>query len=262
MAAPDARIEIEIHDCEGGKTSLKMAQLDSLVIGRGRDCDQVVAGDRALSRHHFLLEINVADVTIRDIGSRNGTFVNGQKLAVADSSEDSSSWLQLGNGDKVEAGRTTFIIHLRTIPRCTECGKRIPAGDRADALQKGGSFCCSRCRHDLGVQPRPRRRQRASAAAAIQRPACRPVPRQANDDAQGMSQSPERTPAEVVDDLLKNVLNIDGGGGGMPTIGGYRDLRLLGTGAFGAVYKAARISDGRTVALKTMLQTPPTQNEK
>jgi pSer/pThr/pTyr-binding forkhead associated (FHA) protein len=54
-----------------------------LVVGRSRDCDICLPKDFAhadVSRHHCGLEIDPPAVRVRDLGSRNGTFVNGMKI--------------------------------------------------------------------------------------------------------------------------------------------------------------------------------------
>jgi predicted component of type VI protein secretion system len=49
-----------------------------VVIGRGKDCNlQVLSND--VSRQHCRLVIGESGVAIRDLGSGNGTFLNGQK---------------------------------------------------------------------------------------------------------------------------------------------------------------------------------------
>jgi predicted component of type VI protein secretion system len=52
---------------------------DSVVIGRGTDCD-VVIQDLKASRRHCQLTRNEGGFLLEDLGSRNGTFVNGIKI--------------------------------------------------------------------------------------------------------------------------------------------------------------------------------------
>ncbi|MEA4811544.1 MAG: FHA domain-containing protein [Anaerolineaceae bacterium] len=52
---------------------------DHILIGRGEDCD-IVINDRQVSRHHTLLEFNNGLSQIEDLGSKNGTYVNGEKV--------------------------------------------------------------------------------------------------------------------------------------------------------------------------------------
>ena len=55
-----------------------------LVVGRGEDCALRVNDHEPIygmvSRHHCLLDVNPPFVRVRDLGSRHGTFVNGEKI--------------------------------------------------------------------------------------------------------------------------------------------------------------------------------------
>jgi hypothetical protein len=53
---------------------------DSLLIGRGSDCD-IILPNRQVSRHHARIE-RLADgvYQVRDLGSKNHTYVNGEQL--------------------------------------------------------------------------------------------------------------------------------------------------------------------------------------
>jgi adenylate cyclase len=53
-----------------------------LIVGRAPTCDLSVA-DPTISRRHAELVVDEDQVTLRDLGSSNGTFVNGQKVAAA-----------------------------------------------------------------------------------------------------------------------------------------------------------------------------------
>jgi hypothetical protein len=52
-----------------------------VVIGRGDDC-HVVINDRQASRHHARITQTEDGYVLEDLGSKNGTFLNGQSLAV------------------------------------------------------------------------------------------------------------------------------------------------------------------------------------
>lgn len=51
-------------------------------VGRGEDCGVQIRDPRT-SRHHAELTVDGAAVTVRDLGSRNGLFVNGQRVTNA-----------------------------------------------------------------------------------------------------------------------------------------------------------------------------------
>ena len=50
-----------------------------LLIGRDERCDLVIP-DRRVSRHHARISLEGDGYILTDLGSRNGTFVNGVRL--------------------------------------------------------------------------------------------------------------------------------------------------------------------------------------
>jgi predicted component of type VI protein secretion system len=70
-----------------------------LVIGRASDLDMVLIEDM-VSRKHAKLHIGPSELTISDLGSTNGTFVNGEKVKTA----------KLKEGDRILIG--TSILKL------------------------------------------------------------------------------------------------------------------------------------------------------
>lgn len=48
-------------------------------VGRSQDC-QIVLHGPTVSRHHAVIDIQDGEVTIEDLNSRNGTYVNGQRI--------------------------------------------------------------------------------------------------------------------------------------------------------------------------------------
>jgi hypothetical protein len=75
-----------------------------LVIGRASDLDMVLIEDM-VSRKHATLHIAGSELTISDLGSTNGTFVNGEKVKTA----------KLKEGDRILIG--TSILKLISIDK-------------------------------------------------------------------------------------------------------------------------------------------------
>ncbi|MGA2257335.1 MAG: FHA domain-containing serine/threonine-protein kinase [Thermoguttaceae bacterium] len=96
---------------------------DTFLFGRGTDCHARISGDPQVSRHHFLLEVVPPRVRIRDLGSRNGTYVNGERYGKRPASspgEPAASPCQaevdLKPGDRITVGRTTIDVRIESSP--------------------------------------------------------------------------------------------------------------------------------------------------
>jgi FHA domain len=73
---------------------------DQVTLGRGTTNDVAVPADPELSRVHAVIEPLGEGWCVRDVGSSNGTFVNGERIWSARS---------LRNGDEIRAGRTRVV---------------------------------------------------------------------------------------------------------------------------------------------------------
>jgi adenylate cyclase len=83
-----------------------------LVVGRSLTSDIPIL-DPSISRRHAEVTCDERGVHVRDLGSSNGTFLNGEKVDTA----------RLGPEDTVSFGRVAFRLHPVSAPR--------PAADRA-----------------------------------------------------------------------------------------------------------------------------------
>ncbi|MEL7500065.1 MAG: FHA domain-containing protein [Planctomycetota bacterium] len=81
--------------------SLTLSEGESIRVGRKNVCDFAVF-DPSISSQHFSIQLSQQQATVTDLGSRNGTSLNGNKI-------DSAT---LNDGDRIEAGKSTFQIHL------------------------------------------------------------------------------------------------------------------------------------------------------
>lgn len=177
-------------------------QHETFMIGRSEDAHFCLPQDRYFSRHHCILEIAPPQCFLRDLGSTNGTFVNGIRV-------DS---VYLKSGDRIQGGETVLEVEVSTdieqqpfnpsrpptitatIPslitvKCLNCG--IPAEAEASRPDAKMTYLCDNCREMLKQNPQP--------------------------------------------------------------IPNYQMLKVLGQGGMGSVMLARRITDGRPVAIKTLL---------
>lgn len=81
-------------------------------IGRTGKSDYAISEDGYLSGLHFAVECDGAQCRIRDLGSSNGTFVNGSRITEQVVQE----------GDSLVAGGSTFLIHFDRFPPVTGVG--------------------------------------------------------------------------------------------------------------------------------------------
>ncbi len=79
---------------------------DEFVIGRGEDCD-LCLHDPEISRHHSLVRFRGNETALSDLGSSNGTFVNGHRLL---------SQMKLATGDEIVLGPFRYIVDLGDDP--------------------------------------------------------------------------------------------------------------------------------------------------
>jgi pSer/pThr/pTyr-binding forkhead associated (FHA) protein len=75
----------------------------TLLIGREADCRVRLPCD-FVSRHHCALQLTDLTLRIRDLGSKNGTYVNGRRIGTSESI--------LLQDDLVAVGTTSFLIDL------------------------------------------------------------------------------------------------------------------------------------------------------
>jgi pSer/pThr/pTyr-binding forkhead associated (FHA) protein len=71
-------------------------------IGRASECDLCLAFDGSVSRQHARLEWDGHTWVIIDTNSRNGTFVNGERITER----------RLSQGDQIEVGNVKLVYDL------------------------------------------------------------------------------------------------------------------------------------------------------
>lgn len=75
-------------------------------FGRGAEC-QVRPNSEWVSRQHCLLRISPQGAFLRDLGSRNGTLVNGNLL---------HQERRLLHGDRIQIGPLVFEVQIESLP--------------------------------------------------------------------------------------------------------------------------------------------------
>lgn len=98
------------------------ASRSTCIVGRNDDCNLQIADkvDMTISRYHCLLDINPPDIRVRDLGSLNGTFVNGKKIGQRQKEQPAKEALKLNfpeynlqDGDEIKLGDIFFKIGVQ-----------------------------------------------------------------------------------------------------------------------------------------------------
>ncbi len=91
----------------------------TVIVGRGVDSDLTIY-DPTISRRHAELTAGADGVRVKDLGSSNGTHVNGRRLAEA----------QLAPGDSITFGKVSFQLEIApATPISPPVAPAVPAGE-------------------------------------------------------------------------------------------------------------------------------------
>jgi eukaryotic-like serine/threonine-protein kinase len=146
---------------------------DTFIVGRSRFVHCPMPDDLALSRDHFMIEINPPMCELRDLGSTNGTFVNNHRV----------ERVRLVSGDVIAAGQSVFRVQVESVQisssadallgdhprtetinappiRCAGCGTLAPpnitiAGPTTSPGREPVEWWCALCRSEAASLPQP-----------------------------------------------------------------------------------------------------------
>lgn len=105
-------------------------ELNKDIVTLGRDItNDIVINDPEVSRHHMRLTRGAGGFTIEDLGSTNGTFINGQRLTGA---------RPLRAGDMVGLGETVTLAYEMSVGSAPEAGGEAAGGTVANQPQHSG----------------------------------------------------------------------------------------------------------------------------
>src|SRR5271156_3428075 len=104
---------------------------DTFIVGRSRFVHCPMPEDMALSRDHFMIEINPPQCEIRDLGSTNGTFVNNNRV----------DRVRLVSGDVIAAGQSVFRVQVEQAQGLSSGDGKSPETPATETTSMGQIRC-------------------------------------------------------------------------------------------------------------------------
>ena len=92
---------------------------EKTTVGRGNH-NSLVLHDNSISKSHCEIQVNGVEVIVRDLGSKNGTVVNGERLR--------SQQRQLKHGQIVKFGSVEARLELEEPPFTRDSATDVTAG--------------------------------------------------------------------------------------------------------------------------------------
>ena len=110
-----------------GKPEGKVIPLSAPVfrIGRGEGC-HLRPNNEQVSRNHSEVAVDGDTVVVRDLGSRNGTFVNNTRV-------EPNGTLVVKNKDLIQIGPLTFAVSIQGAPTAAATPASVDKAERAMA---------------------------------------------------------------------------------------------------------------------------------
>lgn len=103
---------------------------EALVLGRGKECSVILADAKASRRHAQIERVAEGRYRIQDLGSSNGTFLQGERIETS----------EVVPGAQIRIGDTLMTL-TPTAQTCANCGQ---------PLEEGAQFC-GNCGHPVGA---------------------------------------------------------------------------------------------------------------
>jgi pSer/pThr/pTyr-binding forkhead associated (FHA) protein len=103
----------------------------SYVFGRGAEC-HIRPNSEWVSRQHCQLVVASDTASIRDLGSRNGTLINGQRVV---------GERGLTDGDQIQIGPLVFEVRLEHQPKRRSAPGSVPDEPEPNPTDETQGYC-------------------------------------------------------------------------------------------------------------------------
>lgn len=151
-----AKVTMQVNKGKLAGERFVYTEKESLILGRQKDCG-IALPENTISRYHCMMEITPPSVTVRDFGSLNGTFVNGEligqrpeNMEIEEARKQQYNEVKLAQDDRLGIGKDCeLVIEIFTPVSCQECTKEIPEGEETLYSDDEGNSLCSECHEKL-----------------------------------------------------------------------------------------------------------------
>lgn len=228
---------------------------ESLTIGRNDDCNYqvpITEETTTISRYHCMMEIVPPEVTVRDFGSKNGTFLNGKEIGRRkDGMSAEEGWklkfneADMKDGDILNLSKKYSItVSIYTPQYCAECRCELPENEKDCIEVKKDLFLCTKCHKKKKEKPGPilLKKRKCNICDKV-------MPKDAIPDAE-VCDDCMHDPLRLLERLFENAKNDIGDAG---KIGEYQKIKRLGQGGMGEVWQVKKEKTDDIYALKLML---------
>lgn len=106
-----AQVQLRVVQDNAECETLTFSQPKQYSVGRAVDCDlqfSAEVGNKDISRHHCIFSIDPPHIWIHDLGSKNGTYVNEERI----SPQLGNDPAELKEGDEVRIGHQVVHVHI------------------------------------------------------------------------------------------------------------------------------------------------------
>ena len=239
------------------------------IIGRNNDCYPQIPDDeyhRFISRYHCLLDINPPAIRIRDFGSKNGTFINGEKIGQREDNETPEEAAQryfpeydLKNNDTITLSQTVFQVTIKNSKSGTGI---LPVNENSILPVEENSILPVEkdSKSGTGIMPVEENNENLQPENELENNGDDSKTKETIDIFENpfinvASSSNKRKRKKInifkrLQNLLQKSLN---GNKELKAISNYKLLESIGKGGFGEVYLARHTITNKLVAIKVML---------
>jgi len=251
---PTPRVQFTLTQGVFAGITCSFDERSTCIVGKADDCRLRFPRDDAhatISRHHCLFDISPPLVRVRDLGSRNGTYVNGVKIGRRDTvwptkAAHAAPALEydLKDGDEVQLGRVGVVVlrvQVEATLCCFTCGVAMESATAGAAAPAARRLLCARCQDGFVETVDSQACVRCGADVSGQ---------VTGESGEFICASCQGRPSQI----LERMLEISRGGDAKTEgIQDYEIVRELGRGGMGAVFLARHPQSGEELALKVML---------